>query len=232
MIKRTRGINAFAAFGLAMLIALSAIASLQVADNHMAAATRVACVGDSITEYSGYPQKLQSMLGNGYTVGNFGVSGATVVENSKIPYLNQRQFESAIKFEPDVVLIMLGTNDANPEIALSHTHFEEDYAQLVRAFQQLNNPPEIVVVKSPPIFSNNSAYSNTLLVDTVFPSIDHFTNQMNLPTVDMYSVLANHPDYFADGVHPNDNGSTAIATAMYDALSSAEDNDAVVSIKG
>ena len=33
---------------------------------------RVACVGDSITAVSGYPSDLQSMLGNNYTVGNFG----------------------------------------------------------------------------------------------------------------------------------------------------------------
>ena len=34
----------------------------------------VACVGDSITQWSGYPANLQSMLGISYLVDNFGVA--------------------------------------------------------------------------------------------------------------------------------------------------------------
>ncbi len=221
----------FTAFALVMLIVMSDFALLGLAENRMAAAPRIACVGDSITERSLYPEKLQTLLGNGFLVANFGVAGATVTDVSVFPYSDQHEFQRAIDFEPDVVLIMLGTNDANPQIAYSHDSFEEDYGEIVRAFQQLPSEPQIVVVKSPPIFSTTSAYNNTYLVDTVFPSIDNFADEMNLPTIDMYSVLENHSDYFTDGVHPNDEGAAVIASTVYDALSSVEDNDALIPLK-
>ena len=44
---------------------------------------RVACLGDSITQMTGYPADLQTLLGNSSVVGNFGVSGATVNFNSE-----------------------------------------------------------------------------------------------------------------------------------------------------
>lgn len=77
---------------------------------------RVACVGDSITQGSGYPAKLQVLLGTNYSVGNFGVSGSTVTLNSTKPYMNQTAFEKAQQFQPKVVVIMLGTNDARTDL--------------------------------------------------------------------------------------------------------------------
>ena len=49
---------------------------------------RIACVGNSITygsrvenrEKNAYPVQLQAMLGEGYEVANFGVSGATLLK--------------------------------------------------------------------------------------------------------------------------------------------------------
>ena len=42
------------------------------------ALSRVACLGDSITQTTGYPADLQALLGNSSVVGNFGVSGSSV----------------------------------------------------------------------------------------------------------------------------------------------------------
>ena len=128
---------------------------------------RVACVGDSITEYSGYTHKLQNLLGYNYSVGNFGVSGATVSLDSKIAYMEQHAFQQAMNFHPDIVLIMLGTNDANLEIT-TDIDIEPEYLQLVNAFQNLENSPQIVVVDSPPIFATYSGYNNTHLTPQLF----------------------------------------------------------------
>jgi lysophospholipase L1-like esterase len=179
---------------------------------------RVACVGDSITERSGYPHQLQLMLGSNYIVGNFGVSGSTVSLDSTKPYMNEIKFTEALDFEPDIIVIMLGTNDANPEIAQNETDFETDYSQLVSAFQQLEGRQLIWIVKSPPIFTHNSSYNNTILTTTLLPEIDNLADQMNLPTVDMYNALLNHSDYFADGVHPTREGAAVIAANLYDTI--------------
>ena len=72
----------------------------------------IACVGDSITELTNYPANLQALLGAGYRVESFGVTGSTVLLNTDKPYLNQSAFQQARAFLPNVVVIMLGTNDA------------------------------------------------------------------------------------------------------------------------
>jgi acyl-CoA thioesterase-1 len=179
---------------------------------------RVACVGDSITEGSGYPFQLHMMLGSNYVVGNFGVSGSTVSLDSTKPYMNESKFKEALDFNPDIIVIMLGTNDANPEITPNEIGFDTDYSQLVSAFQQLDGRQLIWIVKSPPIFTDNSNYNNTILVTTFLPEIDKLADQMNLPTVNIYDALSNHSEYFVDGVHPTSDGAAIIASNVYDAI--------------
>jgi acyl-CoA thioesterase-1 len=179
---------------------------------------RVACVGDSITQGSGYPSKLQTLLGPNYTVRNFGVSGSTVSLNSTKPYMNQAAFLKAEDFEPQIVVIMLGTNDANLQIAQNEEDFEADYSRLIASFEALDGDQAVWVVKSPPIFSTDSTYNNTYLAETILPKIDRVANQLDLPTVDMYKAFGNHSEYFMDGVHPNADGASLIAFNIYDAI--------------
>jgi len=195
-----------------------------VAINTTTKQIRVACVGDSITEGSGYPYKLRLLLGSDYAVGNFGVDGSTVSTNSKKPYMNENKFQEAINFNPNIVVIMLGTNDANCDITPNDLSFEADYTQLVTSFQELAGNQLIFVVKSPPIFDNNSSYNNTFLVNNVLPGVDKIANLLDLPTVEIYDALINHSDYFMDGVHPNSDGSTLIASNVFNAITSQDIN--------
>jgi len=113
---------------------------------------------------------------------------------------------------------MLGTNDANPQIAQSEENFEEDYSQLITCFEELEGNQTVWIVKSPPIFSTDSSYNNTYLADTLLPQIDNVANRLDLPTIDMYRAFGNHSDYFMDGVHPNADGASLIASNVYDAI--------------
>jgi len=175
---------------------------------------RVACIGDSITEDSGYPSKLQSKLGTGYMVRNFGVSGATVIAQSGNPYANLYASQDAKKFLPEIVVIMLGTNDAR-SIALPFLgNFAAEYKNLISEFQGLTSKPEILLVEPPPIFANHLGLNNTILVQDVIPRIEQVANESGLPTIDVYAALINHPEYFLDGVHPNSKGAEVIATEV------------------
>jgi lysophospholipase L1-like esterase len=104
------------------------------------------------------------------------------------------------------------------KITPNETGFDTDYSQLVWAFQQLDGKQLIWIVKSPPIFTHNSSYNNTILTTTFLPEIDILSDNLNLPTVDIYDALINHSEYFADGVHPTSDGATVIAVNVYDAI--------------
>lgn len=85
---------------------------------------RVACVGDSITagylaspKTNTYPAKLQAQLdakygNNIYDVSNFGAGGATVQKGADSPYWNRSQFAAWTNGTYDLIVLMLGTNDA------------------------------------------------------------------------------------------------------------------------
>ena len=180
--------------------------------------TRVACIGDSITELSAYPSDLQTMLGANYNVSNFGVSGATVLHNSYNPYISQEAFQRAKEFLPDIVIILLGTNDARADIYQSIDNFTADYEQLIREVQALESKPKIFLVKPPPIFDNDLNLSNANLLEGVIPRIEQVATALNLTTIDVYTPLVNHPEYFVDGAHPNNEGASLIASEIYKAL--------------
>jgi lysophospholipase L1-like esterase len=101
--------------------------------------TRVACLGDSITNSTGYPEQLQSLLGNGSVVGNFGVNGATVNLNSNNPYYYDLTYRDARNFLPTTVVIMLGTNDARSDNYQKISTFTANYERLLNRTQQGNS---------------------------------------------------------------------------------------------
>jgi len=210
------------AIGAVMIIMASYMAAFQIMNIRpmlpLDGAIRVACVGDSITQGCGYPAKLQLLLGTNYLVGNFGVAGTTVSLNSTSPYMNQTAFQKAQEFDPNYVIIMLGTNDARTDVNESSETFETDYRDLVSSFQNLTSNPQIFAVDSPPMFTDNPKYNDTFLADNVIPQIDNVANNLNLPTIDVNSAFGNHTDYFMDGVHPNPEGAALIASEVDTAI--------------
>ena len=207
---------------LAILIATSGTAAFYMSNlnnNHSEDKVRVACVGDSITGGTEYPADLWMLLGSAnYTVGNFGVGGSTAALDSLNPYINNNAFQEAKKFQPNIVIIMLGTNDANPLIRPNNGSFVNDYVKLVEEFQALSSKPKIYLVKPPPIFSNGTTPSAEYFRDNVIPTIEQVANQTNLPIIYVYSTLANYSEFFRDGVHPDEQGATLIANEIYKAI--------------
>ena len=66
----------------------------------------VDCVGNSITggftlahpETESYPAVLQRLLGDGYEVGNFGVTAHALMLDSDLPYQKTTRFKEALDF--------------------------------------------------------------------------------------------------------------------------------------
>lgn len=177
----------------------------------------VSCVGDSITEWSGYPAILQTMLGSSYEVSNFGVAGAAVSPSWYTSYIKQPEFHESKEVEPSIVVIMLGTNDAHT--SQSASNFSSDYKNLVSEYQTLPSSPRILLISPPPIYDNKLELNDTHLDGYVLPGIEKVAYELGLPTVDVNGALENHPELFEDGVHPNSEGALAIATEIVQKMS-------------
>jgi acyl-CoA thioesterase I len=117
--------------------------------------TRVSCVGVSITVGVGatsgpksYPAVLQTMLGSGVMVQNFGVSGATMLSNGDKPYENEYQYYAVTKFVNEApadavmdIVIMFGANDSKPQnwtpagMPKQDAQYVADYKLMIQKFQ-------------------------------------------------------------------------------------------------
>jgi lysophospholipase L1-like esterase len=187
-------------------------------------AVRIACVGDSLTSMSRYPYDLWVKLGrDNYNVGNFG-KGATMVGSvSETPYVNTTQYIEALQFNASVVIVMLGTNDAQPSMHPYNASFIPDYVKLLNSFKALPNQPKIWVVLPPPIFdSQNNKIDPQYFKDVVIPNIRQVANQTGLPIIDVYSAAQNYPEFFPDGIHPNDDGAQMIANTVFKAITESQ----------
>lgn len=188
---------------------------------------KVACVGDSITAGVGaknrkaqnYPAQLQALLGDKYTVKNFGVSGIQTQN-----YFQSR--EGALKkrvvdFQPDIIVIKLGTNDTKSrklEDPADKAEFKSKvmgaYLAMVEAFENLESKPELYVCTPVPVFKTMGAIREQVLVEDVLPIVQEVSRKTGAPIIDLYAALTGKGDMVPDGVHPNEKGYEVIANAV------------------
>lgn len=202
-----------------ILIALFLICQM---DESSSDAIRVACIGDSLTfghglknrEQDCYPAQLAGKLGSRWKVKGFGVSGATLIQSGTRPYRDQPLCDDATRFEPDVVVLMLGTNDTNPQTwPAFHGDFRDDYLTLIGSFRDENPNTLLIVCLPPPLFRDRGKQYDTdrILVKEVIPQIREVARQTDAQVVDLYSKLENESERFSDGVHPDERGAEIMA---------------------
>ncbi len=187
---------------------------------------RVACVGDSITfgegvehaESNAYPAVLARLLGDGFDVRNFGVSGATAQKTGTYPYWSLPEFEAATQFNPQLVVIMLGSNDSKLRDWRSREEFIADLAALVDHFREIPARPRVWLCRPPPAYGFFFAIRDSVLQREIVPCIDQVAREKGLGVIDIRTLLSGKSDLFPDAIHPNAEGAQLIAEAVYQAL--------------
>jgi len=185
---------------------------------------KVACVGNSITEGYGrentnsYPNQLGVLLGDKYDVRNFGVGGRTLLKKGDFPYWDETIFEMAQDFEPDIVIILLGTNDSKPQNWVYKDEFYSDYVDMVNTFRTLESLPEIFVGFPPPVFVEGWGINDPVIHDEIIPLVDSVRTTLQTFRVNFYDNMTEMGDLFPDGIHPDAAGYSEMARIAADAI--------------
>jgi lysophospholipase L1-like esterase len=183
---------------------------------------KLACVGDSITAGTGsktsYPAQLQALLGPGWNVQNFGASGRTLLKNGDYPYQNDSALPHALAFQPDVVVIMLGTNDTKPQNWKFKDQYVADYKDLVEKFKALPTHPRIFIALPVPVPGVGNYGIVESGIDAEMPWVTQVAHDENVGLIDLHTPLVGHDGDFPDRVHPNDEGAHIMALTVAKAL--------------
>ncbi len=188
---------------------------------------RVACVGDSITFGAGvegwpknnYPSVLGNMLGDKYCVNNYGYSARTAMYSGDYPFANEALYRKSLSFNPDIVVIMFGSNDSKPYNWKGADAFKADYKKLIDTYLALDSHPAVYLITPPPVFENGKEVMYDIqkgtIANEIRPAVIALGASLDLPVIDMYAVFEGRNDLFSDGVHPNADGAKLFAETVY-----------------
>lgn len=204
-----------------LLIILFAFGTLTFAQ----APIKVACVGNSITEGPGrdnpdsWPLQMQAILGDGYQVGNFGVSGRTLLKNGDYPFWKEPQFQETKDFKADILLIMLGTNDSKPQNWKFASEFRQDYLDMIYEFKKtMPVDGKVYVILPVPVTKDNYGITASVMDNEQRLMLIDIANESGSELVDLYTPFMEHEDLLPDGVHPNTEGLGIMAKVIARAI--------------
>jgi lysophospholipase L1-like esterase len=202
---------------------LALAACLAAARPAAAEPIKVACVGDSITfgagvekrEENAYPKVLGRLLGDGYEVRNFGVSGATLLRKGDNPWWKLGVFKQATDFAPALVVIKLGTNDSKPQNWKFKDEFAKDYGDLIDHFAGLPSKPKICACLPVPVYETKWGINEAVVKGEIIPVIRQVAIAKKATIIDLYTALSDKPELFPDKIHPNAAGAALMAKVIH-----------------
>ncbi len=190
---------------------------------------KVACVGDSITfgcmvrnwRKNNYPKILSGLLGEKYCVNNFGYTNRTAIKDADYPLINEKVYKQSLDFEPDIVVLLLGTNDSK-ENNWDKDKFIKDYGEIVDKYLALDSSPKLFVIIPPPVFEVGGKVLYKLrkevIENEICPTVKFIAQSKGIECIDMREVFEGRKELFADGVHPNPQGCNLFAQKIFEAL--------------
>ncbi len=211
------------------ILACAALLRPAAAQTPVADKTTVACVGDSITEGAfvdssvRWTTVLQTNLGPRYSVQNFGVSGTTLMKHGDSSYWKTAALSNALASKPNIVLIMLGTNDSKPQNLPAHPGaFGPDLRDMIHEFKALPTHPKVWLVLPPPVFADGLAgITEGVLRASIRPVIRTTAKETHCGLIDLAPTLAPHPEDSRDHVHPTPAGHKRLGDKIASVLEAA-----------
>lgn len=191
-------------------------------------ARKIACVGNSITDgmgidmagRNGYPAVLGKLAGKDYAVKNFGISARTAIDNGDLPYRKEKAWRDCLDWQPDIVIIKLGTNDTKD---YNRPGLEKTYPasvqKMIDELRALPSSPRIFLASPIPAFKPSWTISDSIITTVEIPALKKLAKKNKCGFIDLHTLFAPHADLMQkDGIHPTDKGAAKIAEIVAEAV--------------
>lgn len=190
---------------------------------------RVACVGNSVTagyllpepKSQSYPSVLQRLLGDQYEVGNFGHSGATLLEKGHRPYVKTEEYQRAKAFDADIIIIHLGLNDTDPRNWANYSsEFLPDYLRLIDSLRHGDQRKRVLIAQMSPITAGHPRFDSSTRdwYQKVNAEIARVAQLSGHELINYSTPLEDYPHLLPDYLHPNVEGAERLARYAYSCL--------------
>ncbi len=199
---------------------------------------KIACIGNSITygagienrEEGSYPAQLQQILGDEYDVQNFGANARTALFNGNLPYVEREEYRASLEFQPDIVLLKLGTNDSKTGNFAKIDQFVGDYKKIVDSYQALDSKPRVILVTPLKCYlTEHEEYtiSNERLVKTIRPMVQRVAYEYGLEVINGYPLCGDElvESILPDRLHPSAQGAAMMADHFAQVITASRDDD-------
>ncbi|MBQ2733694.1 MAG: hypothetical protein IJF74_06015 [Clostridia bacterium] len=196
---------------------------------------RIACCGDSITfgtcakdtvvkgynyakENFFYPSQMQDMYGTDAVVGNFGYPGSYVGTNYN-RYLNSCVYNALIQFDPDVIVLALGTNNASL-MPSGKNDFIAYYRVMLKDMHK--RFPEATIIMTTALYRWDKTERTQQVDNYIIPVQKQMAEEFK-DFVVLYDANKEYrpygtTQYYQDKLHPNNAGYVKLAEVMKKAV--------------
>ena len=176
---------------------------------------RIACVGDSLTAghywaNESYPSYLSKAVDERFKVENCGVNGISITgyggswNDPEMRYIKQDVYQKSVNFNPDIIAIMLGTNDATGWTN-AEANFLDYYRILLDSYIELFPDAQFIMMVSPPCVSPNQFnIPNDTIRDKVNPIQRDLANEYGFEVLDLREEFEANENYVDEYLRPND----------------------------
>ena len=191
---------------------------------------RIACCGDSITfgtcaaeavkggytyakENYFYPTAMQKLYGTEAVVGNFGYPGSNI-STSYNRYLNSCVYASLVEFDPDIIVLALGTNNA----ALMPNGKNQMIINYRNMLKDMNKRfPDAKIIMTTALYRWDNPDRTKQVDQFIIPIQKQMADEFDF--VYLYDAFMEYKPYgtatyYKDKLHPNNTGYQKLAEVM------------------
>lgn len=181
---------------------------------------RWAAIGNGVvtTGSTGYPARLGIRLPADSVIA-YGVAGATVLKSGDTTYWNSGALAQVFAYQPDIVSIHLGGNDAEAENWADSANFERDYKALIDTLAGMPSKPRILVVYPVPSFQTVlHAPSPGVIANGVISRLRKIARDKGADTADLHTPFVGKSAFFTDGGAATNAGNDSLAKVLFGAF--------------